>query len=196
MEDSDEVYALCGDRNEHLVFKKKYVKRELTRFLTTCVHHLALHSAKIHGLTNEEQDLAVNAFKTPGPIPRICIDFVQDRGKLLGYEIRCQAMAAHLTSDSLRHLVLDGGILYLDEDSYTVFILRRYEVDDLERVYLEPRSANVESQLMMAINKLQRPEQITLYHTFASVDSARVVAGLLYESPGPRAPSRRASRLL
>jgi hypothetical protein len=95
-------------------------------------------------------------------------------------------MVPHLTYHSLPHLVLDGGIrgLYLDEDSYTIFMLRCHEVDNLARAYLEPRLANVESQLMMAINKLQRLEQITLYHTFASVNSAKAVAGLMYESLG------------
>ena len=142
------------------------------------------HSAKIHGLTNEEQNLAVDSFEISGPIPRICIDFVQDWDELLDYEIRCQDMVAQLTYHSLRRLVLDGGTLDLDADSHTVFIVRRHEVDNLARAYLEPRSANVERNLMTAINKLQQFEQVNLYHAFASVDSTKAVARLMYESLG------------
>ena len=44
---------------------------------------------------------------------------------------------------------------------------------------------------MTAISKLQRLEQIDLYHAFASVNSMEVIAGLVYESLGrrPRTPS-------
>jgi hypothetical protein len=45
-------------------------------------------------------------------------------------------------------------------------------------------SANVQKKLMMTINTLQQFERIDLYHTFASVNSTRAVAGLLYESLG------------
>jgi hypothetical protein len=37
---------------------------------------------------------------------------------------------------------------------------------------------------MTAINKLQRLELINLYHAFASVNSTRAVARLMYESLG------------
>lgn len=100
-------------------------------------------AAKIHCLTNEQQNLAVDTFKI---IPRICIDFVQDRGQPLNHEIRSQAIVMGLTYPSLRRLVLHGGALDLDEVLHTVFITRRYEVDNLARAYLEPRSANVKIQ--------------------------------------------------
>lgn len=103
-------------------------------------------AAKIHCLTNEQQNLAVDTLKIFGPIPRICIDFVQDRGQPLNHEIRSQAMVMGLTYPSLRRLVLHGGALDLDEVLHTVFLTRRYEVDNLARAYLEPRSANVKIQ--------------------------------------------------
>ena len=37
---------------------------------------------------------------------------------------------------------------------------------------------------MMVIHKLQRLEQIDLYHTFASINSTKAVAGVLYKSLG------------
>jgi hypothetical protein len=93
-------------------------------------------------------------------------------------------MVAHLSYDSLRRFVLDGGALDLDGDSHTVFTVRRYDVDNLTRAYLEPRSAQVEILLMAAIDKLQRLQQVELYHTFASVNSTKALAGMVYESVG------------
>ena len=91
-------------------------------------------------------------------------------------------MIAGLTSQSLRRFVLAGGALNLDAGSYTVFLVRRYEVDDLRRACIEPISANIEMQLLSAINRLQRLERIDLYHTFLSLNATKAVAGLLYES--------------
>jgi hypothetical protein len=156
--------------------------RLLFSSLHAFVHHLVPHSAKIHGLTNEQQDLAVDTFETFGPIPRICINLVRDRVGLLNYENRCQAMVAGLTYHTLRHFVLDGGALDLDANLHTIFIVRRCEIDNLATGYLEPISANVKMQLMTTINKLQQIEQIELYHTFASLNSTKAVAGLVYES--------------
>jgi hypothetical protein len=122
-----------------------------------------------------------------GPIPRLCIDFVEDPSLFTDYENYCQAIAMRLTLAaplSLRHFVLDGAALDLDAHLHTLFIVRCYEVDDLERVYLEPISANVEMQLKTTINKLQILEQIDLYHAFASINSTKAVAGLVYESLG------------
>jgi hypothetical protein len=103
---------------------------------------------------------------------------------LLNYESRCQAKIEGLTYHTLRHFVLDRGALYLDANSDMIFIVRRYEVDNLTRAYLEPISANVEMQLMTTINKLQQIEQIDLYHVFVSLNSTKAVAGLVYESLG------------
>jgi len=63
-------------------------------------------------------------------------------------------------------------------------MVTRNEVEDLEEAHVEPISANVEMELTMTINKLERLQQIDLYHTFTSVDATKVVAGLLYESLG------------
>jgi hypothetical protein len=156
----------------------------LVSSLYAFVYHLVPHSAKIHGFTSEQQDLAVDTFKTHGPIPRICIDFVRDPVGLLDYESRCQDMIRGLTYRTLRRFVLDGGDLDLDANLHAIFIIRRYEVDNLARPYLEPISANVEMQLMTMINKLQQIEQIDLYHAFVSLNSTKAVAGLVYESQG------------
>jgi hypothetical protein len=141
-------------------------------------------SAKIHGLTNEQQDLAMDTFETFGPIPRICINLVRDRVGLLDYEKRCQAMVTGLTYHTLRRFVLDGVLLILDANSHTIFIVRLCEIDDLTTDYLEPISANFKMQLMATINKLQQIEQIEHFHTFASLNSTKAVAGLVYESLG------------
>jgi hypothetical protein len=145
---------------------------------------LVLHSAEIHGLTNEQQNFAKAYFKELGPIPGVCIDFVKDPSLIVDYKSCRQAMVTDLTSHSLRHFVLTGGNLNLDAESHMIFIVRRIEVDDLERAYIEPISANVEIQLMMAFNELQWLERIDLYHRFASVTATRAVAGLAYESLG------------
>jgi hypothetical protein len=72
----------------------------------------------------------------------------------------------------------------LDAESDAIFIVRRLEVDDLRRAYIEPISANVEMHLMSAINELQRLEKIDLYRAFVSIDGTKGVAGLVYESLG------------
>jgi hypothetical protein len=119
-----------------------------------------------------------------GPIPRICIDFVDDPSLLIDYEKNLQAMITDITSQSLRCFALDGGDINLGAESHAIFIMRRYEVDDLRRAYIEPVSAKVEMQLMTTINDLQRFERIDLYHTFASLNATKAVAGLVYKSLG------------
>ena len=148
------------------------------------IHYLVLHSVEIRGFTNEQQNLAEATFKKLGPIPRICIDFVEDQSLLRAYEEHCQAMVMGLTEHSLRHFVLKGVVLDLDEESHTIFIIKRNDVDDLTKAYLEPISANAKMQLMMAFNSLQQFKRTKLYHTFASVTAARAVAGVAYESLG------------
>jgi hypothetical protein len=64
----------------------------------------------------------------------------------------------------------------LDAESDAIFIVRRLEVDDLRRAYIEPISTNVEMQLMSAINELQRLEKIDLYRAFVSIDGTKGVA--------------------
>jgi hypothetical protein len=91
-------------------------------------------------------------------------------------------MITDLTSQRLRHFVLAGGAINLDAESHVVFIIRRFEVDDLRRAYIEPISANVEMQLMSIINELKRLEKIDLYRAFVSIDATKAVAGLVYES--------------
>ena len=142
------------------------------------------YSAEILGLTNEQQSSAEANFKDLGPIPRMCIEFAIDPSLFIDYENQCQAMITDLTSQSLRRFVRAGGALNLDAESHTVFIIRRHEVDDLQRAYIEPISAKVEMQLMTCINDLQRLERIDLYHTFVSFNATKAVAGLVYESLG------------
>jgi hypothetical protein len=145
---------------------------------------LVPHSTEIVGLTNEQQNFAEANFKHLGPIPRICIDFVDDPSLLIDYEKNLQAMITDITSQSLRCFALDGGDINLGAESHAIFIMRRYEVDDLRRAYIEPVSAKVEMQLMTTINGLQRLERIDLYHTFASLNATKAVASLVYESLG------------
>ena len=150
----------------------------------TVVHCLVPHSAKIR-LTNEQQGLVENAFERYGPIPRICINYVQDQKKLLSYERRCQAAASQITAENLRRFVLDGRILDLavNPGSHAIFMIRRCEIDDLFETDVEPISAYVEMLLMTAIDRLQRFDRIMLYHIFVDVNATRV-AGLLYKSLG------------
>jgi hypothetical protein len=148
------------------------------------VHHLAPHSAKIH-LTNEQQNLAEDTFKRFGPIPRICINFVRHRSKLGTCESLCMSAIAHITVDDLRRFVFDGVCLNHDGGSDKIFMVRRNEVDNLGgSYYIEPISANVEMELMTAINRMQRLDRINLYRAFASLNVTTVVAGLLYTSLG------------
>jgi len=145
---------------------------------------LIAHSAKIYGFTEEQKNRAKDAFKNYGPTARICIDFVEYPKLLRQYENDLNNTASYLTADRLRHFVQKGMNLNLDAESETLFVIRRSKVEDLEIGYLAPISANVETHLMISINRLQHLERVNLYRNFASVPSIRAVAGLLYESLG------------
>ncbi|KAI0285949.1 hypothetical protein BGY98DRAFT_1131009 [Russula aff. rugulosa BPL654] len=147
---------------------------------------ILLAAEKIHDFTGEQLNVAEAYLEKFGPIPRLCIDYVQDRAEALQHKDLCQGMVANLTSESLRKIVLDRGVFNLDEGSHwhLIFLVRRNELDVLERAYLEPISADVAIRFMTAINELQRLERIDLYHLFASVNDSRAVAGLVYESLG------------
>jgi hypothetical protein len=152
--------------------------------LVAClIHHLIPYSAKIGLLTSEDRNLAEDTFKRSGPVPRICINYVRQE-KLLMYEARCRAAASNITAQSLRRLILEGEDLDIDTDWHNIFMVRRYKVNDLREAHVEPISPYVEMQLMRTIDTLQRLERIALCHTLASVNSTRVVAGLLFESLG------------
>jgi len=59
MKDSDEVYGLCGDHYEHLVSRRNTPSVSLlVSSLHASIHHLVPYSAKIHGFTNDQQNLA------------------------------------------------------------------------------------------------------------------------------------------
>jgi hypothetical protein len=77
MEDSDKVYGVCGDHYEHLVSGRNALSVSLlVSSLHASVHYLVPHSAKIRGLTGDQQNLAEVIFEEFGPIPRTCINFV------------------------------------------------------------------------------------------------------------------------
>jgi RHS (Retrotransposon Hot Spot) family protein len=154
------------------------------KFSTTCLYWLVPHSAKIRGLTQDQQNLAEANFKKFGPTPRTCITFVKHEDLLRAHERRCQAAIADITYDSLRRFVRRGGTLDLDAESHAVLFVKRNKVEDLSEAYLEPISANIEMQLMDTIDNLQRLQRIDLYHAFASLDATKTVAGLVYESLG------------
>ena len=122
MEDFEEVYVLCGDHYEHLVSRRNAPSVSLLlSSLHTLVHHLVAYSAKIFLLTNEQQNIAEDAFKKICFIPRTCIDFVLDEDQFPVHEVRCRAAAAFITEDSLRSFVLDAFNLDHDGESDNIF---------------------------------------------------------------------------
>ena len=183
MDDFDKVHQLCSNSDESMAFRRITPSVSLLiSSLHTFIHHLAPYSARISGLSDEQQAVAVANFEKLGPIPRICIDFAKDPGPLPEYEQYSATVIADLTPQSFRRFALNCGALNLNNESHHVFIVRRNEVDDLERAHIEPISANVELQLITMLNKLQHIERIELYHAFASVSPTRAVAGLMYEA--------------
>ena len=90
-------------------------------------------------------------------------------------------MINSITIESLRKLVTlgDPGP---DGQSHAIFVMKRYDIDDLKEAYMAPMTAKVEMKIMNHFVELQRLELINLYHTFAPVDGTKVVAGLLYET--------------
>ncbi|KAH9978459.1 hypothetical protein BJV74DRAFT_137192 [Russula compacta] len=139
-------------------------------------------ATKLHCFTNAQQNRATDMFINYGPIPGICIDFVSDSSLLRAYEDHHQTIVSGLTEDSLLRLVLNGGDLDLEPESHTIFMIKRDEVDDLERAHVEPISAQVEMQLIAAIDTLPQFKRISLHQSLAYVPTERVVAGLVYES--------------
>ena len=72
----------------------------------------------------------------------------------------------------------------MDDQSDSIFLIRRPEIHDVKRLYLAPISATVEMRLMAAINRMQPLDRIYLYKSFELLPVPRVAAGLLYESLG------------
>jgi len=93
-------------------------------------------------------------FKCYGPTPRLCLDFIDDPDLLRPYDDHLGEVASRLTTHSLRHFVQKDGYSDLDAESHTLFIVRRNKVEDLQRAYLAPISANVEMLLMTVMDTL------------------------------------------
>jgi hypothetical protein len=93
-------------------------------------------------------------------------------------------MISKLTTENIRNFTLDGGTLDLDGGSHSIFLVKRNDLDDLSGAYIKPISADVSRRLTRRINRLQWLERIDLYHSFASVNESRAMAGLVYESLG------------
>ena len=158
--------------------------RDFTSSSTRYLFAIWVPSAQIHELTNRQHELVKANFNDLGPMPRTCINFIKDPPQQSKYEKHCQGLISTLTSQSLREFVINSGLLNLDAKSHHLFLIRRFEVDDLSSAYLEPISAKVKMQIKQALDNLEQHDRIDLYHSFMTINVTREIAGILYESLG------------
>jgi hypothetical protein len=117
-----------------------------------------------------------------GPTPRICFDFLKQPTRLEDHEAHYESALNELTIEKLRDFVSDGAKLNLDAGSHSLFLVKRTNVDDLRKAFIEPISVPVKSELQKRIRLWKRSEQIHLYEHFARVPASRPIAGLVFES--------------
>jgi hypothetical protein len=86
---------------------------------------------------------------------------------------------------SLRYLlnVSDQGGFKLDV-SHSIFLVRRWNVDDLQRTFVEPISPSVRELLRMKLLKEEWKDQIIAYGQMEMNARMRQMAGLVFESMG------------
>lgn len=135
-------------------------------------------SAALHGLGNRLEEVRV-VYKEHGPIPRVCIDFVNAPHRLEDHE---QSRLAAIGNLSLRYLIYFArqGEIQLDA-SHSIFLVRRPEVDNLTKYIVEPISDSVALVLQDQLMRATWDEQVLLYETTATSPMSRAWAGRVFE---------------
>jgi hypothetical protein len=134
-----------------------------------------------------------DVFDQFGPIPRLCIDYLDldsdpdSNIRIAQYKKDVQKAIASLKLSKLEQVVEDSSSLTMDGLSHKVCLISR---EDRERVYssaaLSPITSSIKSRLANHFRTLDHREQIRLYKHFSKVPDSRAMAGIFFEAAGQR----------
>jgi chromatin segregation and condensation protein Rec8/ScpA/Scc1 (kleisin family) len=136
-------------------------------------------------------------FDQYGPIPRLCIDYLDldsdpdsdpdSNIRIAQYKKDGQKAIASLKLSKLEQSIEDSGSLTMDELSHKICLISR---EDRERVYssviVSPITLTIKSRLANHFRTLEHREQICLYKHFFKVPDSRAMAGIFFEAAGQR----------
>ena len=134
-------------------------------------------------LGNLDLDLINKLFDVLGPVPRLCIDFDED--KLEDYRKDLNKELGKLSIDSLEELVDEGESLEMDAVSHKVCLIRRFYSTKLrfsKKVKVSPITPYVGSRIAFQLKNAQRHELIRLYKKFIHLPSTRKMSGDVFEA--------------
>jgi len=117
------------------------------------------------GFTEDRCNLAQKGFDYYGPTILICPDLVEFPGLLKAYEERHYVRISNLTAENLPRCVSEGDRCNLLDSFQTAFLVR---LKDVNVLYgggtLVPMTDSVKTQFGIQVRRLQRADQVKLYH--------------------------------
>ena len=116
-----------------------------------------------------------------GPIPRLCINCVEDTSLLDAHQSRLKAAISSLTWDLLLSYIRMGESLDM-ELSHTIILVTRENVDDLFKFNIEPISLSVNRLMKQRLLEAGQKERLRTYMLHEKVEDSRIVLGILFES--------------
>jgi hypothetical protein len=138
-----------------------------------------------------------DVFDQFGPIPRLCIDYLDldsdsdsdpdSNIRIAQYKKDVQKAIASLKLSKLEQLIEDTSSLTVDGLSHKICLISR---EDRESVYssaiVSPITSTIKSRLANHFRTLEHREQIRLYKHFSKVPDSRATAGIFFEAAGQR----------
>ena len=116
-----------------------------------------------------------------GPIPRLCINCVEDTSLLDAHQSRLKAAISSLTWDLLLSYIRMGESLDM-ELSHTIILVTRENVDDLFKFNIEPISLSVNRLMKQRLLEAGQKERLRTYMLHEKVEDSRIVLGILFEA--------------
>jgi hypothetical protein len=95
---------------------------------------------------------------------------------------RYEVAISKLSAEKLSEIISESRFFNLDGASHTMLLVKRTNINDLERASVGPITTAVKLQLRNKIRPLGRDEQRRLYDLTASVKMSRQFAGVVFEA--------------
>jgi len=135
----------------------------------------------IYDLSESHRTSSREAFLQYGPIPRFCINYIEDRPLLDEHESKLQTAISDLTLDSLLSYIRMGERLDIDL-SHAIILIRRENLDNLFKFNIEPISPSVNRLMKRRLLEKGQRERLRTYMLHEKVENSRIVLGILFES--------------
>ena len=161
------------------------------------VYNICAHGSSVSTLSPDAIRRVNDVFDQFGPIPRLCIDYLDldsdsdsdpdSNVRIAQYINDVQKAIASLKLSKLEQLIEDSSSLAMDEHSHKICLISR---EDRESVYssaiVSPITSTIKSRLANHFQTLEHREQIRLYKHFSKVPDSRATAGIFFEAAGQR----------